>query len=132
MSKSREQIVRDVYDRWNNGDRELDPEEIHPDAVVISAMTGDTFRGLEGIKRWMAEIDEQFDEWRLTIEEMRSVTSDCLLVLGQVHFRGRSSGAEFDQPIGWLVDFEGDLITSLHNFAGHDAAIEAAGLAPSS
>lgn len=132
MSDSRETLVRQIYERWNTGDRELNPEEIHPDAVVISAMTGDTFEGVEGVRRWMAEIDEQFDQWLLTIEEMRNVSSDRLLVLGEVHFRGRSSGAEFDQPIGWLIDFDGDRIASLHNFAGHDAAIEAAGLAPSS
>ena len=132
MSGSREQLVRDIYERWNNGDRELNPEEIHPDAVVISAMTGHTFRGVEGIKRWMAEIDEQFDQWMLAIDEMRSVSSDRLLVLGAVRFRGRASGAEFEQPVGWLVDFDGDRITALHNIAGQDAAIEAAGLAPSS
>ena len=132
MNDRREQLVRDVYERWNTGDRELDPDEIHPDAVVYSAMTGDTFRGVDGIKRWMAEIDDQFDEWLLTIDEVRSVSSDRLLVLGGVRFRGRSSGAEFDQPMGWLVDFEADRIASLHNIAGHDAAIEAAGLAPSS
>ena len=132
MSGSREQLVRDIYQRWNSGDREIHSDEVDPDAVVYSAMTGDTFRGIEGVKRWMAEIDEQFDEWLLTIDEMRSVSSDRLLVLGAVRFRGRSSGAEFDQPMGWLVDFEADRITALHNIAGHDAAIEAAGLAPSS
>jgi ketosteroid isomerase-like protein len=132
VSESREQLVRDIYARWNAGVRELDPDEIHEDAVVYSAMTGDTFRGIDGIRRWMAEIDEQFDEWRLTIDEIRSVVDDRLLVLGAVHFRGRASGAEFDQPMGWLVDFEGDLITALHNIAGHDSAIEAAGLAANS
>jgi ketosteroid isomerase-like protein len=132
VSDRREQLVRDVYSRWNSGERELFPEDIHEDAVVYSAMTGDTFRGFDDIRRWMAEIDEQFDEWRLTIDEIRSISGERLLVLGEVHFRGRASGAEFDQPMGWLVDFDGDLITALHNIAGHDAAIEAAGLATNS
>jgi ketosteroid isomerase-like protein len=132
VSDRREQLVRDIYARWNSGERELAPEEIHEDAVVYSAMTGDTFRGRDGIRRWMAEIDEQFDEWRLTIDEIRSISGERLLVLGGVHFRGRASGAEFDQPMGWLVDFDSDLITALHNIAGHDAAIEAAGLATNS
>lgn len=132
MSDSREQLVRDIYDRWNTGERVIDPEEIHPDAVVYSAMTGDTFRGLDGVRRWMAEIDEQFEDWVLTIDEIRSVADDRLLVLGGVHFRGRSSGVEFDQPMGWLVDFEGERISALHNVVGHDAAIEAAGLATNS
>ncbi len=132
MSDSHEQLVRRIFERWNMGERVLDPEEIHPDAVVYSAMTGDTFRGLDGVRRWMAEIDEQFEDWVLSIEEVRSVPDDRLLVLGSVHFRGRSSGVEFDQPMGWLVDFEGDRVIALHNIIGHDAAIEAAGLATNS
>jgi ketosteroid isomerase-like protein len=132
VSDSREQLVRDIYDRWNTGERVIDPEEIHPDAVVYSAMTGDTFRGLDGVRRWMAEIDEQFEDWALTIDEIRSAADDRLLVLGGVHFRGRSSGVEFDQPMGWLVDFKGERISALHNVVGHDAAIEAAGLATNS
>jgi ketosteroid isomerase-like protein len=132
VSDSREQLVRDIYHRWNTGERVIDPEEIHPDAVVYSAMTADTFRGLDGVRRWMAEIDEQFEDWVLTIDEIRSAADDRLLVLGGVHFRGRSSGVEFDQPMGWLVDFEGERISALHNIVGHDAAIEAAGLATNS
>jgi hypothetical protein len=132
VSDRREQLVRGVFERWNSGVRELPPDEIDPDAVVYSAMTGDTFRGVDRIRRWMGEIDEQFDEWVLTIDEIRSVSSERLLVLGAVHFRGRASGAEFDQPMGWLVDFEGELVAALHNIAGHDAAIEAAGLTTNS
>ena len=132
MSDSREQVVRGIYARWNAGERELDPDEIHDDAVVYSAMTGNTFRGLDGVRRWMAEIDEQFEDWMLTIEEIRSLPDDRLLVLGGVHFRGRSSGTEFDQPMGWLVDFEGERVSALHNIVGHDAAIEAAGLTANS
>jgi ketosteroid isomerase-like protein len=130
--RDHEQVVRAIFDRWNSGVRELPPDEIHPDAVVHSAMTGNTFRGADGIRKWMEEIDEQFDDWRLTIEEIRNVSDDRLLVLGGVHFRGRSSGVEFDQPMGWLYEFEGDRAIALHNFTGHDAAIEAAGLTPSS
>jgi ketosteroid isomerase-like protein len=128
VSDPREDLVRDIYARWNQGERDLNPEQIHPDAVVYSAMTGDTFRGLEGVERWIAEIDEQFEDWVLTIEEIRNLPGDRLLVLGEVHFRGRASGVEFDQPMGWLIDFEGNRLAGLNNIVGHDAALEAAGL----
>jgi hypothetical protein len=68
----------------------------------------------------------------LTIEEIRDVPGDRLLALGEVHFRGRASGVEFDQAMGWLIEFEAARITALHNIVGHDAAIEAAGLATNS
>ena len=132
MSDDREQLVRRTFERWNAGERVLPPEEIHPDAVVYSAMTGDTFRGVDEIRDWMAEIDEQFEDWQLSIEEVRDAPEGRLLVLGSVHFRGRSSGVEFDQPMGWIVDFKDGRTCALHNITGHDAAIEAAGLATNS
>jgi ketosteroid isomerase-like protein len=132
VSDDHEQVVRALFERWNAGDRELPPEEIHPDAVVYSAMTGHTFHGTDGIRDWMAEIDDQFEDWQLRIDEIRAVSADRMLALGTVHFRGRASGVEFDQPMGWVYDFEGDRVIGLRNIVGHDAAIEAAGLTPSS
>jgi hypothetical protein len=132
VSDQREQLVRDIFGRWNAGERELDPEEIDPGVAVFSVMTGDTYRHLEGVRQWMAEIDEQFEDWDLTVGEVRSVSDERLLVLGEIHFRGRSSGVEFDQAMGWLVDFDGDRVSALHNIVGHDAAIEAAGLTANS
>ena len=113
--------------RWNDGDRELDPAEIHPDVVVYSALTGDEFRGTSRVVKWMTEIDEQFEVWDTTIEEIRDASGDRLLVLGSVHFRGRTSGVEIDQPMGWIWEFQGDRVSAMHNFVGHDAAFEAAG-----
>jgi ketosteroid isomerase-like protein len=126
VSDPREQLVRDIFARWNAGDRQLRGEELHPEAIVYSSMTGDTYRGRESIRRWMAEIDEQFESWDLSIEEIRSFPGDRLLALGQVHFRGRASGVEFDQPMGWLIEFDQGRVTALNNIVGHEAAIEAA------
>jgi ketosteroid isomerase-like protein len=128
VSDSHEDLARDLFRRWNAGERDLDPTEVASDAVLYSAMTGNTYRGHDELKAWMAEIDDQFDSWELTADEFRAVDQDQLVALGQVHFRGRSSGVEFDQPIGWLVRFDGDRITEMRTFSGHDAAREAGGL----
>jgi ketosteroid isomerase-like protein len=128
VADSREELVRAQFERWNAGEREVDTAEIHPDAVVYSAMTGNEFQGHDAVLEWMAEIDEQFEDWKLTIEEIRSASGDRLLVLGSVHFRGRASGVEFDQPLGWLYEFDAGRVIALRNIVGHDAAIEAAGL----
>ena len=127
MADPREELVRAQFRRWNAGEREVDPAEIHPDAVVYSAMTGNEFQGHDAVLHWMAEIDEQFEDWELTIDEIRNAPADRLLVLGSVHFRGRASGVEFDQPMGWLYEFDSGRVTVLRNIVGHDAAIEAAG-----
>jgi hypothetical protein len=74
----------------------------------------------------MAEIDENFESWRLTIGEIREIRTDRYLVLGRVHLRGRGSGVEFDQPVAWLLDWEGDLLCRLRNFVDYGMAIAAA------
>jgi ketosteroid isomerase-like protein len=127
VADPREELVREQFKRWNAGERDVDPAQVHPDAIVYSAMTGNEFHGRDAVLEWMGEIDEQFEDWQLTIDEIRNVPGDRLLALGSVHFRGRASGVEFDQPMGWLYEFDGDRISVLRNIVGHDAAIEAAG-----
>jgi ketosteroid isomerase-like protein len=125
MSAGREALIRRQWERWNAGDRESHMGEIAEDFVVESVLTGRTFEGPAGLADWMAEIDESFESWRTWIDEVREVTTDRYLVLGGVHLRGRGSGVEFDQPIGWVVDFSGDRVARLRNLADHDAAIAA-------
>jgi ketosteroid isomerase-like protein len=126
VTDPREEMVREVFKRWNAGVREIDPELVTADPVLYSAMTGNTYRGQEALLIWMAEIDDQFDSWELSTEEVRSVDPALLMVLGQVHFRGRASGVEFDQPVGWLIRFDGGRIAELRTYSSHDAAIDAA------
>jgi ketosteroid isomerase-like protein len=127
----RQEFIRDLFDRWNRGVREIQPGEIAPEAVVRSALTGGSYSGYEGIAEWMSEIDDQFDDWNVSIEEMEDLPDDRVLAIGQVHFRGRGSGVEFDQPIGWLLSFEDERIVEMANFSDHASARNAAA-APSS
>jgi ketosteroid isomerase-like protein len=128
VAAQHQDLIRDLFERWNHGDREVDAAAVDPDAEVHSAMTRATYRGYGGIKDWMAEIDDQFDSWQLTVEEMRDLSDDRVLALGMVHFRGRGSGVEFDQPIGWIIAFAGPRITEMRIFPEHAKALEAAGL----
>jgi hypothetical protein len=51
-----------------------------------------------------------------------------ILVLGTVHVRGRTSGVEFDQPMGRLLRSAGERVIELQNIPDHAQALEAAGL----
>jgi ketosteroid isomerase-like protein len=125
--ESREELIRRVFDRWNAGEG-IDPEVLHHDVVFHSGLTNATYHGHEGVRRWMAEIDDQFEEWHSSIDEFRDAGEDRLLVLGAIHLRGRASGVEFDQPMAWLVTFAGDQATELRTIPDHAQALEAAGL----
>jgi ketosteroid isomerase-like protein len=125
---SREELIRREFDRWNAGKREIDPQLVHHDIVIHSRMTNATYHGHDGMRRWMAEIDDQFDGWHSSIDEFREAPEERLLLLGAIHFRGRASGVESDQPMAWLLTFAGDQVTELRTIHDHAQALEAAGL----
>ena len=122
------ELIRRVFDRWNTGEREIDLQDLHHDVVVHSGMTNATYHGHDGVLRWIAEIDDQFEVWHSSIDEFRDAAEERLLALGTIHLRGRGSGVEFDQPMGWLFTFAGDQLTELRTIPDHAQALEAAGL----
>ena len=69
MSQENVEIVAERDRRWNAGERGFPDEEIHPEVVVVSRGVLDTsVRGRAGLRRYLREIDEQFDEWTSVME----------------------------------------------------------------
>ncbi len=128
MSQETEDLMRRTFERWNAGEREIDAEIAHPDFVVHSAMTNAEYRGYDGLRRWMAEIDDQFEDWSISVDQFRDASEGRLLAFGAVHARGRTSGVEFDQPLAWLFTFAGERLIELRTIVGRAEALEAAGL----
>jgi ketosteroid isomerase-like protein len=125
-------LVRETVDRWNAGYREVRAEEIDPAVELhtsLASTTGEPYRGHEGVRRWMADIDEQFDEWRWQADRFQALDENRVLVVGSTHLRGRASGVEFDQPMAWLSDFRHGKLLRLETFTDLDQARRAAGLA---
>jgi ketosteroid isomerase-like protein len=126
--ESREELVRREFDRWNAGEREIDPQAVHHDVVLHSGMTKATYHGHDGVRRYFAEIDDQFEDWDLSIDEFRDAPEERLLALGTLHLRGRGSGVEFDQPVAWLFTFAGSQVIEVRAIPDRAQALEAAGL----
>ena len=101
---------------------------VRHDLVFHSGATNTTYHGHDGLRRWMAEIDDQFGDWHSSVDEFRDVADERFLALGSVHLRGRASGVEFDQPMAWLVTFAGNQVAELRTIPNHAQALEAAGL----
>jgi ketosteroid isomerase-like protein len=85
-------------------------EEIHPNPEIVTRLLGRTEHGPAGLRRWFREIEEQFDEWIVTVEEWRHA-GDQVAALGSVRLRGRGSGVAFDAPLGLLFEIQsGDAV----------------------
>ena len=127
MSQENVELVQTWFERWNRGERDFPTDELlHPDFQVISRLQSEPFRGREGLRQWMEEIDQQFREWELVGDEWRDI-GDRVVVLGQVRLRGEEGGA-FGQPGGWLFEFKDGKLFRLRPFVRPEEALEAAGL----
>jgi ketosteroid isomerase-like protein len=128
MSRENVEFARSVFDRWNAGERRFPDEEIHPDVVVVSRLLGKPERGRAGVRRYLREIDEHFDEWTMAIEDWRDA-GDCVAALGHVRLHGRRSGVAFDQPVGILFEIRGGQLLRFETFLDDPTdALKAAGL----
>jgi ketosteroid isomerase-like protein len=116
QGRGKADIVRRTFERWNRGDRELREDDIDPEAEVVSQLANQVFRGYDGIRRWIADVLDSFDEWGMEISDCRETGSDGLLVIGRAHLRGRESGVDLDVPCAWLFDFRDGRMSRMEIF----------------
>jgi ketosteroid isomerase-like protein len=121
------------FERWNTGDRSAPLERFDPDVeihtVISDAFQGEPFRGHDGARAWLANLDENFETWRVEPDEYHE-HGDTLVVLGNVHARGRGSGIEFDQPIAWVAKFRDGMLVRLRTYVSREEALAAGGITP--
>ena len=111
----------DSFARWNAGDRRPPLQEFHPDAEVHTAFgdafLGEPFRGHDGVAQWLASLDENFERWDLSIDEVDERGGE-LLVHGRIRTRARASGLEMDQEVHWIFRFQDDLVIYMRSWFG--------------
>jgi hypothetical protein len=116
-----ESVIRDVWRRWNSGDRELDAETFDPEFTVHSHLTGGAYSGPEQIRVWISEIDQQFDGWELGVDRAEALADERFLIHGSIRGHGRASGIELDEPAAWIVELRAGRLLAIHNFIGVEA-----------
>jgi len=124
-------IATRLLELWNGGERERLEEVISPDFQLdgpFSGVSGEPYRGRAGFRRWLADIEEQFERWEIHAEP-RELSAGCVLVSGHVHVRGQGSGVELDQPAAALVELRGDRVQRLRIFTSEAEALAAASAA---
>ena len=118
-------MVREAFARWNRGEHEVDPTLIDPEISILSALAQAEFHGHDGAEAWVREIDDQFDEWQVRIDELRDVGDGRFVLVGAIHGRGRKSGVDLDEDASWLAEVRDGRLLRLDNFIGRGAAAEA-------
>ena len=127
MSDENVEIAKGWIERWNGGERLLVEDEVDPEAEVFSRFRPEPYRGRDGVRQWIAEIDQQFDEWRLTVEEWLS-GSGGVVAAGRLRIRGRTSSLEFEEQVAIVFELRSGRLLRMLLFTDRAEALEAAGL----
>jgi ketosteroid isomerase-like protein len=132
MSQENVEIVEAWARAWNRGDRDGWLAPTHLEVEWSSAIQRQV-EGTDRIYKGQAEVGRFWDEWHtlwnvdIDISEARDL-SDSVLVLAVFRAKGKGSGVEVEQSIGYLFEFEDGLIRKARAYLSPQEALEAAGL----
>jgi len=130
MSQENVEVVRDVYERWSQGDFRTSVDVFDP--LVLLVLRPDfpdagTYLGPERVAEYTRGFLEPWT--RLTIEAEDIIEAgDSVVVAVRQHGVGGGSGAATEFRYFHLWSFRGPKVIRLENFRDRAEALEAAGL----
>jgi ketosteroid isomerase-like protein len=135
MSQENVEVVRAAYACWQEGDYDalLDfflrtsahDVELHS---RFGGLAGEPYRGHDGVRAWLADIQENFERFEPWLDDARDAGDDRVVALGGISFRARESGVDMDERMGWVQEFRDGLLRRMLFYGSHREALEAAGL----
>jgi ketosteroid isomerase-like protein len=132
MSQENLELVRRVYELWNQGDIDAATEMFDP-AVVWHGYTHmpDSGRrdGVDEVRRWVTDFADAWGEIRVSTERLVEVDDNSVLALVRMSGRGRDSGVAVTSGLdGHLWTIHAGKITAVRMYQGSRQALEAVGL----
>ena len=132
MSSENVELVRTAMQAFNREGIDAIAPGIHPDFETTTpssmALEPDTYRGMEGIHRWMDAWGDTMDEVRFEVDELidagERVVAVCRLVT-----RSATTGIELEQGVAMVWTLRDGLAVRLDPYATRDEALRAAGIA---
>jgi len=85
------------------------------------------YEGVEGIRRFLRDWTEPFDEWRIEAEEFHDA-GDRVVVVCRQRARSKTSGVPVDMTFAQVFSVREGLETRMEMYADPDEALKAVGL----
>ena len=134
MSPANLEIVLQGYARWRgdyDGMLEFFISNSTPDIELYSrfgGFSGEPYRGHDGLRAWLADIEENFERFDPWLDEARAAGDDRVVALGGIRFRARGSGVDMAERMGWVYEFRNGLLSRMMFYGSSSEALEAVGL----
>jgi ketosteroid isomerase-like protein len=133
MSQENVESFKRGLEAGNRGDVETLLEELDPEVEWHSALHAllggeqTVFRGHDGVREMLRDLDEAFGEINIEMTEIRDL-GDRLVAIGRTRTRGKASGVETDTPLAFVTKIRKGKTILLRAYLDPNQALEAAGL----
>jgi ketosteroid isomerase-like protein len=105
---------------------EFDPAvEWRPLNQLMFGREAGVYRGHEGVRRFMQEVDEALAEVQIEEVEIHDL-GERIVMSGQLRAFGKASGAPTESPIGWLIEMKDARIARMRDYLDPAEALRAA------
>jgi ketosteroid isomerase-like protein len=109
MWDERINLVREFADAITERDLDAALEVCHPEIQFFSLMAqleASPYHGFAGIRRYFADIDATWEEWRVEVERLLSAPDGRVVIVMSTHMRGKGSGLPFAQRLANVWEFK--------------------------
>ena len=133
MSQENVEAFKRGLEAGNRGDvetllQELDPAvEWHSALHALLGGEQTVFRGHDGVREMLRDLNEAFGEIRIEVSEIRDL-GDGLVAIGRTRTRGKASGVETDTPLALVTEIRNGKTISIQAYLDPRQALEAVGL----
>ena len=135
MSQQNVELVREGYARWRAGDYDLLLDfllaDAAPDIELFSrfgGFSGAPYRGHDGVRAWLADIQESFVRFEPWLDDVRQVGDSRVVAFGGISFRAKESGVDMAERMGWVYEFHNGRLRRMMFYGSPADALEAVGL----
>ena len=134
MDPHRSELIARFYEAFSQRDIEgivalCDEDvEVYKDPGVIEMVSALTPRGREGVARYLGGWLDSWDLYQPRAAELREAGPDDVVVLVDLHARGRGSQFDLHEEIADVLTFRGDRLSRLRLHVTRDVALREAGL----
>jgi uncharacterized protein len=133
MSRENVEIVQRAVESYNRRDVEALVAAAHPDIewhpAILMMLSGKetVYRGHEGVRQLMKDIDETLAVIHVEFSEFHDL-GDRVLAVGRIKTRGTTSGVDTEAPVGYVADLRDGKFVRVRTYLDPIEALEAAGL----
>ena len=130
MSQENVEVVRRLFEAWNVRDIEGLVGLSDPDcewSPFRAQLEGVVYRGHEGIREFVRDMDEDWEAFRIDPAEFRR-RDQRVAVIGHVRALGRGTGVEVDSVAGFVFELRAGRIARLVSHSDPAVALAAVGM----